>query len=591
MGNSGAQHSRPLRRGPTHLCGGVESWSCGGGLLGVVAVVVGVLVIGTLGYTVLGVPRVRASDNPASQPVLHQPVPDITAEEVQAALVRHGLAGAGSPGRAPLGDGPALTGEGSDSGRGTGQDTPGRRTSRFRPDRQTGLSDPQPYTASFDPSVAPFKRVSAFDGLTVAADGRTPLLVVAQPNRRLVHVLQRSRVESGYTRFVGEAEVNFSAGPAVPLPTVAPEVVMRQLAVLPPGPIEVERDGADNYVLVLHGPAPQQPVRVSFEMDVPDAYFGAPVPAVPLRELPPLTAALPRGIRRRGLQVASKLGVTRSSDLRTAVHRLTRHFRSFEESQEPPRDSGDVYADLALGKKGICRHRAYGFAVTALSLGIQTRFVQNEAHSFVEVKLPETGYMRIDLGGAAGGLSASSSHARTLHKPRTKDALPRPPSYEQSYAQATMGAQAAVEPGALGVRAGVGRWLPQQTPEQVAMDAALRGMEHGATPLSPSSRPLRSRAPLYVSLSKVPHMALRGETLSLSGKIQDADHKGVADLMVEASLGLSSRDDRFLLGYGKTDANGMFALELHIPQHVQTADYELHVGTPGNAMFAPAEAP
>jgi transglutaminase-like putative cysteine protease len=40
--------------------------------------------------------------------------------------------------------------------------------------------------------------------------------------------------------------------------------------------------------------------------------------------------------------------------------------------------------DLARGKRGVCRHRAYAFVIVAQALGIPARFVQNEAHAWVE---------------------------------------------------------------------------------------------------------------------------------------------------------------------------------------------------------------
>ena len=72
--------------------------------------------------------------------------------------------------------------------------------------------------------------------------------------------------------------------------------------------------------------------------------------------------------------------------LATAVHfsmsRATRRPRS---SEEPPTGRGDIYLDLALQQKGVCRHRSFAFLVTALYLGIPTRMIANEAHAWVEV--------------------------------------------------------------------------------------------------------------------------------------------------------------------------------------------------------------
>ena len=67
-------------------------------------------------------------------------------------------------------------------------------------------------------------------------------------------------------------------------------------------------------------------------------------------------------------------------------------------SNEPPTGHDDVYLDLALSQRGVCRHRAFAFLVTALHLGIPTRMVVNEAHAWVEVS-DGTLWHRIDLGG------------------------------------------------------------------------------------------------------------------------------------------------------------------------------------------------
>ena len=64
---------------------------------------------------------------------------------------------------------------------------------------------------------------------------------------------------------------------------------------------------------------------------------------------------------------------------------MVAYFRSFEPSDDFPNDHGDIYLDLALSRKGVCRHRAFAFLVTALNIGVPTRFVANEAHAWVEV--------------------------------------------------------------------------------------------------------------------------------------------------------------------------------------------------------------
>ena len=79
------------------------------------------------------------------------------------------------------------------------------------------------------------------------------------------------------------------------------------------------------------------------------------------------------------------IGVSRAQAPREALRRLVSYFRAFAPSEDPPTGHDDVYLDLALSQKGVCRHRAFAFLVTALGLGLPARMVTNEAHAWVEV--------------------------------------------------------------------------------------------------------------------------------------------------------------------------------------------------------------
>ena len=92
------------------------------------------------------------------------------------------------------------------------------------------------------------------------------------------------------------------------------------------------------------------------------------------------------------------------------VAKLVAYFRSFVDSDEFPTDRDDVYLALALSKKGVCRHRAFAFLVTALGLGLPARMITNEAHAWVEVSDGSL-WRRIDLGGAGRALDASLAGA------------------------------------------------------------------------------------------------------------------------------------------------------------------------------------
>jgi transglutaminase-like putative cysteine protease len=111
-------------------------------------------------------------------------------------------------------------------------------------------------------------------------------------------------------------------------------------------------------------------------------------------------------VARAAAEVAAHIGVSRAQAPREVVARLVAYFRSFVDSDEFPTDRDDVYLALALSKKGVCRHRAFAFLVTALGLGLPVRMIANEAHAWVEVNDGSL-WRRIDLGGAGRALDAS----------------------------------------------------------------------------------------------------------------------------------------------------------------------------------------
>ena len=317
-------------------------------------------------------------------------------------------------------------------GDGAEQEDVGRRSPTFRPDRVTELNGQVGYFEIFAPTISPFKRVTALDGVTLAPGG-TPVLAIADRGPRQRVVIEGAQAQAPdwrpRDRFWGSVVLDFAAGREVPLPSVSPESRILTLRTEPAVALHVERDGADNFFAVLDDPGARMgEVRVVFLTDAPRTYFGTTTPGGGLPtgvradaligEVPEMAPAL----ERRALEFAGSLGLTRQSTFDVALSRLTEHFRSFEESREPPANTGDIYWDLATGMRGVCRHRAYGFVITAQALGIMARFVQNEAHAWVEVHLPDNGgWMRIDLGGSPRGLREHGADEQPAYRPGVTD--------------------------------------------------------------------------------------------------------------------------------------------------------------------------
>jgi transglutaminase-like putative cysteine protease len=540
---------------------------------------------------------------PASaEPVLHEYVPNVDPREL-------GSLPAAQPGGA---SGSAAGADSTESvpayqataGDGTPGEPPGRRAPSFRPDRLTELANGLDYYEVFSPSIAPFKRVTSLGQIELDTDRKTPVLVARDTSHTLVGIEgEDSRPPDARPRdrFHGDVRLDFSDGPLVPLPSVSPESRILSLTATPSLPLRVERDADDNFAVRLLGPAPNAPVHVEFLTDAPRSYFGTEIPQAPVGVFASEVPALEHSIQSRGLSIAKRLGLSRRSELRTAIETLTRYFRAFAESATPPENTGDMYLDLARSQKGICRHRAYAFVVTAQALGIVARFVQNEAHSWVEVKLPRSGFLRIDLGGASEGLTAHETSPGPSYVPAQPDSLPQPESYRRSYARAAARAEHS-PPGADSV---AGRWLNAnqlRAPDPGA--AAARGPAASRTPGAAQAQPSREPAsqasardtrsdkrPLALHLAQSSFTALRGTELQLAGSVRNEASEGIPGLRVEIWIASARRDERMLLGVCVSEADGEFHASLGVPPDLHVGDYRLVVLTPGDARYAAAVAP
>lgn len=510
--------------------------------------------------------------------VLHEYIPAVSAAEARTAEpMRHAAAGEAASRSADTGPGSAQS-----------QRAPAPQPNGFRPDRQTSLEGGLDYYEAFDPSIAPFKRVTAFDDVQLDSDGKTPVLGVRDTR---LHVVA---LEAGPTRpldrqprdrFVGEIDVTFGGQRVLPLPSVSPQSRVYSLATTPSVDVQIVQDGADNFFVRARGPVPEGQVHLRWETDAARSYFGSDIPAVPLRDLPKIPP-LEASIDRRARRFAAELGITGKSDLKTALDALTEHFRGFVESAEAPENSGDLYLDLCRGEKGLCRHRAYGFVVTARALGIAARFVQNEAHSWVEVELPDVGYVRIDLGGATHGLTAHDTAERQRYVPAQPDTLPRPDAYRQSYAQAAQRSPRSATGGSSEVdllSSLSGRWLS---------DESLMGPEpaSGEPPVNRSAHSSRDkgRLPTHITLDDKRVSALRGSKLVLTGQVLDAEGKGAPGLRVEIWILQQARRQRMLLAVQVTDQDGYFRADFGVPPDLSVGDYRLVARTQGDATHLPA---
>jgi hypothetical protein len=441
-----------------------------------------------------------------------------------------------------------------------GNATPDSIDASYRLDSDTTRPEAVSYDDPFIPTVTPFKRLYAYDAVDESVE-----LVVA--DRRL------RRVETGGVALPGEdqffADLFVDAAPGVPvrIPTPGPGARILAQRIEPPGAVDIVKDGAENWFLV--GTARQR-IRLVLELAVPRASFGSPFPEVTWASLVPRVPLLPPAVRDVARDVLHVLGLSQSVSPRDALATLVAHFRSFAPSEDLPRSRlpAELYRELALSKKGVCRHRAFAFALTAIALGLPARLVRNEAHAWVEVGDGAI-WHRIDLGGAAGRFELDPSAQTQPHVP-PEDPFVWPPG-TQSTALSLGSSGSAPSPGSP-----ANRLLPGQ-PAPAPGEPVEPTQSFAPDPTANDGA--SGRSPALIELALDGAEARRGARVKVHGVVRadgDACAGARVDLVLRAQDGHSAT-----LGSLPTDAAGRFAAELTVPLGLDVGDYTLVATTPG----------
>lgn len=278
----------------------------------------------------------------------------------------------------------------------------------YRLDPFTAPPERVSYDDPFRPATVPYKRAAAFDlvdddlSLRVRSDELSPVTIGGS-----------ARADEDV--FFASLDVELVASEPVRIVSVAAGARVLKLQSTPDRELEVLQDSAENWFL-LGSRAGR--VRVVMAVSAPRRAFGAIGPLGNWRRV-----ARPEDpsetVRAAAEPVLREIAVSRALAPSDALARLVGYFRSFTPSSEAPRATSprELYRELSLARRGVCRHRAYAFVVTATALGLRARLVQNEAHAWVEV-FDGDGFVRIDLGGAALGLEARAfDPSLPLHEP------------------------------------------------------------------------------------------------------------------------------------------------------------------------------
>jgi transglutaminase-like putative cysteine protease len=487
----------------------------------------------------------------------------------------------------PVTDKPSATPPKGEPVLGSGKFATDRQTS-MKPDGNTGPDATLHYVSVFNPDVLPFKRMSALDGI---ADDYT---------LKIAHTVITDLTVGGTTdrsrdRFWGSVLLQLSPGTDVPLPSVAPDMRILSYEIKPSIGLRFEKDGADNFYVRTDEASASGTYRLVFLADADAGYFAPSLPLgghytpstvarmAPAEVRPVVPAAVARAARR----TLDRLGVDADMELGVAFNRLVKFFRAFQ-AKSLPSTSGDIYRDLCDSQAGVCRHRAFAFMVTANALGIPTRFVENEAHAFVEVWFPERRWQRIDLGGAALQMDVQGADNKTLHRPRSDDPFEKPPEYKNNYTQLEGDIKGLTQQQLADKRKSLG-----QSPPSGVFDASATGS--GAAPgpdrISPDqglpvvTRDPKKPSPVLVVTLADEH-AFRGDQLHVEGRASVAG-KGLPDHTVDVFLSPAGRGGAgsIFLGHAATSPDGSFRADFAVPAALGLASYDIWLSTPEDAYY------
>ena len=440
----------------------------------------------------------------------------------------------------------------------TTDDSPG---STYEPDRDTRRPNVEHYDDPFSPSTVPFKRLRAYDTIDESYTLRVQ-------NQSLEAIPVGGSVGGGDEPFYGDISVDLIPGQPVRIPTVGPGARVLRLHTNPESQVELLRDGADNWF--ARGLSRNR-VRLIVQIAIRRDAFGSDFPDVEWSRLSRHLRFTGFGHQREAFtRVAQAIGISQTQRPKEVLRKMVDYFRSFESSDDPPKGNGDIYLDLALTKKGVCRHRSFAFLVTALYIGLPARMVVNEAHAWVEVNDGDL-WHRIDLGGAAANLETNTDPNRPRYVP--------PPDPFAWPATADSGQD-------LGDRTRPQNQDQTSDPNNPSPTdpTAPPPSTPPPTPTAPPTAPPAevSGEPTLIDVAPVGGEVRRGFPFHLRGEVKSAGAP-CPHVRVDVVLFSGVVKQGAAVGSLSTDDDGRFDGAVVIPRDFGLGEYRLRLETPGDA--------
>ena len=446
-------------------------------------------------------------------------------------------------------------------------------------DDRTDRVDELDYQNNFDPSVVPFKRGVVQDRIRHSGDGSYAAYLADSSYRT---VSTGGRLRPGEERFWGSFLVRIEPETRQLIPSVAPHQRVLSVDSEPELEVTIERDGADNFYL---SGSHDELVRVNLELAVQRQYFdGAMDGSVGWDDFATFNGLDDEAMRRRAGEVVEMIGIDpgQMSPLQ-ALERLVEYHRGFEARPYQQRSGSDLYEEISRERVGVCRHRSLTFMISAHFLGINTRYVYNEAHAFVEVYWPGQGWRRIDLGGAADAFNYHSDGGGNVHDGIWDWEFPRPDIYEEEIANL---------PGGGGEGAGGETGAAVEASEQSGDEDPLEhhdeldpfGGEEGGDMAMPQGHEgdhgVSDRhdhdtgEATRVQVVEADGAVYRGQPMRVRGAVEQVDGGEMVEVFLLPS-GTVQWEQGLRLGTATVDADGKFDEEWTIPHQISLGRWQL----------------
>lgn len=462
-----------------------------------------------------------------------------------------------------------------------GSSTPNSADSTYRIDRNTTRPSMVNYDDPFTPPITPFKRLFAYD----AVDTDFELYV---SDKELNEVLLGGHARDGEDQFYADLFVDLAADSPVRIPSVGPHTRILRAQLEPPTSFKIEQDGAENWFIRADK---RMRARLMLQLSVPRAVFGSPFARVSWGRLSKHVRPLPEPMQQAANKVLAELGLSDQLAPRDALTRLVNHFRSFKPSEAlPSAESGvELYTELTLSQKGVCRHRGYAFVITALALGLPARFVRNEAHAWVEVYDGEL-WHRIDLGGAASQLhSEQDTRVAPHHAPDDPFEWPEgsESALDMASGAATQNSQAG-PPGSVSANQPSQGAVTRETQSSAGKGAETSLESDAAEETAPEEGAVDRRPKTLIDFDFAETSTRRGAALRLQGTARTGDE---ACAYARVDVVLEPKDGQSVtIGSLPTDDAGHFTGSVTVPLSIDVGHYVLTLTTPGTVVCGPSAA-